>query len=482
MTTTELELIQIDPANLTVRDQAREDATPDDELVASVKAHGIMQPPVVEITGDGDYVIVIGHRRVGAAIVAGINPITVIARHSALADEALTLEQQIVENERRRALSPKDLAVGYEKLTLFGLTPADIAAQLGEKPEKIRAGLKINQSAAAAQLVADEPAIDFEQAAIIAEFDEHPKLQKKLIETATTNPANFQRDVENSRTQREVDSRVDKLKAQLDERNVTLADVLTYGAEWWPGKGRTLDRIGIATEDHVDCPGHAAIIHKAQSYYLNEQPESWLRYVCTDWEANGHTPATPATREKTAEELEAEAQWEREKAERAARQQLIEANTRARRAWLHSYLTTGRLRPTATHFDIIAEALAAQIETAEPAPHIALELLTGEPVTRRYYYQPDSNEKALAAVIDDPATPNLRIIVANAIATFEDAIEFPRAVVYFDALAGWGYTLTDTDREHIAAAEAELADEAGEEVGGADYSDYETDDEDVVDE
>lgn len=487
----EIQILHVDPKTLGVLDQARADATPDDELIASVKQHGIMQPPTVAYDDEqGCYVIVMGHRRVGAAIAAGLVKIPVLLRPSGIDQEALKLEQQIVENERRKALTAAELAQGYKKLELFGKTPADIARELGEKPERVRAGLKINASKAAAQLLDEEPSIDFEKAAIIAEFDEHPKLQRKLIETATTNPANFNRDVENQRTQREVDTRINKLKAQLDADDVALADVVSYSADWWrgkgmssDGKGRSLDRLGIRVEEHTECPGHAAVIHNAQSYYLKDQPESWLLYVCTDWEGNGHAGNAPAAVEKSPEQLEREAEWERERAERAARQELIDANTRARRSWLHGHLTTGRLRPTAQHFDVVAAALALQLEAHEPAPaHITLELITGEPVERRYYYQDNSNAAELAAAIRSGLAPSLRAIVANAIATFEDAIEEPAAIAYFDALAAWGYTLTDTDREHIAAAIVERDAAAVDEDGGvADYSDVDNEDADEDD-
>jgi ParB/RepB/Spo0J family partition protein len=472
--TPELTLMQIDPRTLGVRDQARADATPDDELVASIKRHGIMQPPTVMLDADIDqYVILVGHRRVGGAIAAGLDEITVIVRPGDDADEVLKLEQQIIENERRKALSARELAQGFKKLELFGKTPADIARELGEKPERVKAGLKITASAAAAQLVDEDPSIDFEQAAIIAEFEDHPKLQQKLIETATTNPANFKRDVETQRTQREVDARINTLKAQLDADDVPLADVVSYEtAGYWsgkgagPGKGRTLDRLGIRPEEHLDCPGHAAVIHKAQAYHLAAKPSTWLMYVCTDWEGNGHAQTTVT--EKTAEQLAQEAEFERERAERRARQELVNANTRARRTWLHGYLNTGRLRPTAAHFDLMADALALQIHGRQPAPaHITLELLGGEPVEQRWWHQTDSNDSALIALIAQAATPNLRIIIANALATFEHAIDEPEVIPYLEALAEFGYELTDTDREHIAAAEELLAEE--EALGGPEY-------------
>lgn len=468
---TQLQILTVDPATLTVRDQAREDATPDAELIASVRQHGIIQPPVVEPHEDG-YAIVTGHRRVGAAIAAGMDAITVVVRDTPLDSEALTLEQQIVENERRRSLTAKDLATGYKKLSLFGLRPEDIAAGLGEKPAKVRAGLKITESKTAAELVEQEPAIDFEQAAIIAEFDAHPKLQRKLVETATTRPENFNRDVDWTRGEARLAERVAELKAQLDAEDTPVADVVVYESSWWngkgvgTGKGRTLDRLGIPVDEHRDCPGHAAIIHRASTYYLGDSEHGiGVLYVCTDWQGNGHDEDSGTAREKTPEELEQEAEWERERAARAERQQLEQANTRARRTWIHGYLTTGRLRPTAAHFDLMAEALAAQIRWYEnPEPAIVMELLTGQGAgdqARR-----DDAEQALADLVDDPATPNLRILVAVALATFEEAPARATGAKYFAFLEDQGYTLTDTDREHLTAAisalAAENADDAGE--------------------
>lgn len=484
----ELRLETIDPANLTIRDQAREDATPDDDLIASVLAHGIIQPPVVEINGDGEWVIVTGHRRVGAAIAAGLTEITVIVRPALAGDEgALTLEQQIVENERRKQLTAKDLANGYQRLTLFGLRPEDIAAQLGETTARIRAGLRIHKSERTAKLVATDPTIDLERAALIADFDDHPKLQKQLIDTATTTPQNFDRDLANARTQREVDARVTKLKEQLDADDVVLIGSIHYDESYWrgkDGKGKSLDKLGIRPEEHLECPGHAAFIHRAQSYYLSEQPSEWILYVCTDWEGNGH--ALPAA---TGPTLTPEEQAERDERERAraaaaeewkAKQEIITANTTARQAWIHQHINTGRLRPVVAHFDLQALALAAQTEAQDWAPvHIALTLITGTP--HRRDWSNSDNDDHLVLLATDPATPSARVIIGNAFAALEDALTTRFAVKYFELLQTLGYTLTDTDREHLTAAataQAEWeAEQAGEDLDGDPREHDDTDDE-----
>nr|WP_274635556.1 ParB N-terminal domain-containing protein [Microbacterium bovistercoris] len=479
-----LELLTIRPEDLLVRDQAREDATPDEELIASVRQHGIIQPPVVKAAGDR-YVIVTGHRRVGAAIAAGLPQITCVLRTTPLDGDpldadALTLEEQLVENERRKQLTAKDLVAGFQKLTLFGLRPEDIAASLGEKPDRVRAGLKVTGSERVTALIDEEPSIDFAQAATIAEFDSHPKLQAKLIETATNRPQNFHRDVETFRKERLVEDRVAELKAQLKSEGVKVVDVMPYEASWWTGnrngggEARTLDRLGIRPEDHTDCPGHAAIIHRAQVYYLDSENGIDTLYVCTDWKANGHEIPGTAPRERTPEEIADDEEWERRKQEHAKQRQLINANTRTRRTWIREHLTGGRLRPTAQHFELVADAIATLVAVEEGIPAgLALELLTGtecEPWNA-------ASEGEFVHVITSRTTQPLRTIIATALAVFEDHVEGPDAAKYLPALEALGYTLTDTDREHLTAARDALAEDAiAVDEDGADDEDGEGDD------
>ncbi|WP_396645410.1 ParB/RepB/Spo0J family partition protein [Microbacterium sp.] len=463
-----LQLVQVNPAALLFRDQAREDATPDEGLIASIRQHGILQPPIVGPgPKEGTYYVLFGHRRVGGAIAAGLEQITVILREEAPLDaEALTLEEQLVENERRKQLTSKDLAAGFSKLTLFGLRPEDIAASVGDKPERVRAGLKIVQSPNASELVEANPIIDFEQAAIIADFEDHPKIQKKLIETATERPENFPRDVEQARADRRLRDVVDSIRAALAERGVPVLQEVTYStASYWTGTsskvstGAPLNALAdadgndLTPESHQLCDGHAAVIQRVSTWYLdNEAQPIEPFYVCTNWEGFGHQKRAAA--ERTPEQLEQEAERQRAIQEAAARQAVIDANTSARHAWLHGYLTTGRLRPTASHFDLIAAAIAASIDFTDRAPaHVVMSLLTGTDWPR-VTWQDDSTADALVAGIRDGSLAALRVIVADAVALFEDHLHYPDAVRYFAALESWGYTLTDTDREHLAKATA----------------------------
>ncbi|MDJ1113214.1 ParB/RepB/Spo0J family partition protein [Microbacterium dauci] len=486
----ELTLLAVNPATLGVRDQVRGDATPDEALIASVRRHGIQQPPtVVWDATENRYVIAIGHRRVGAAIAAGLERIYVIVRDNAPIDEAGDLERQIVENERREGLNAKDLAAGYEKLSLFGLRPEDIAAGLGEKPERIRAGLKIKTSKTASELVDEQPSIDFAQAAAIADFDEHPKIQKRLVETATTRPENFARDVEAARDERAVVEKIAEIKAVLAAAGIPFIESFTYSQYGWTKKGGMYGGPGaevskladpatpgvqLTPTDHADCPGRGAYIHRASPHYLTNDDGFEVGYVCTDWAEHGHIKWERAAAEKTPEELEREAErqraneeWERAAAERQKAQAIFNANTRARRTWIHDHLTTGRLRPAAAHFDILAAAVGVQVYREEGQDaDVTMELLAGD-VRSPDTWSAHPNRDELVTIVTTRSAPSLRVALAAAFAVLEDIVEAGEGIAYFDALVALGYTLTDTDREHIERAKQALSADA-ELDGGAD--------------
>lgn len=95
-----------------------------DELAASIRRHGIIQPIVVR-PHDGGYQIVAGERRWRAAQRAQIHDIPAIIRDF---DDAETLEIALLENIQRQDLNPIEEAEAYKKLTeLFGHSAAALA-------------------------------------------------------------------------------------------------------------------------------------------------------------------------------------------------------------------------------------------------------------------------------------------------------------------------------------------------------------------
>jgi ParB/RepB/Spo0J family partition protein len=99
-----------------------------DELTASVRRHGVLQPILVRPNGDG-FVLIAGARRLRAAKLAGCE--TVPARVLDL-DDAAADEATIIENLHRENIHPLDEGVSYQRLVSAGRTIEDVAAALGK--------------------------------------------------------------------------------------------------------------------------------------------------------------------------------------------------------------------------------------------------------------------------------------------------------------------------------------------------------------
>jgi ParB family chromosome partitioning protein len=92
-----------------------------EELAASIKANGIIQPILVRRTGT-TYRIIAGERRWRAAQRAGLQRVPVVVRDVADGDKQL-LELALIENLQREGLNPVDEALAYQRLAdEFSLT------------------------------------------------------------------------------------------------------------------------------------------------------------------------------------------------------------------------------------------------------------------------------------------------------------------------------------------------------------------------
>jgi len=99
------------------------------ELIASIKTIGILQPPVVRKVGEGKYELVMGERRFRAAKAAGLTSIPVIIRQTP--DNEL-LREALIENIHRSQLNPLEEGAAYAQLLSdFGCTHDELALKLG---------------------------------------------------------------------------------------------------------------------------------------------------------------------------------------------------------------------------------------------------------------------------------------------------------------------------------------------------------------
>lgn len=100
-----------------------------EELIASIKEIGILQPPVVRQTKPGKYELIMGERRFRAAKAAGLKTIPVIIRQTP--DNEL-LREALIENIHRSQLNALEEAAAYSQLlTDFNCTHEELALKLG---------------------------------------------------------------------------------------------------------------------------------------------------------------------------------------------------------------------------------------------------------------------------------------------------------------------------------------------------------------
>jgi len=102
------------------------------ELAASIREHGVLQPIVVTPAKDtSGYQIVAGERRYRASKLAGLDKITALVR--TLSDQH-KLELSLIENIQRRDLNPIETATAYLKLRdQFNLNLEQIGQRVGGK-------------------------------------------------------------------------------------------------------------------------------------------------------------------------------------------------------------------------------------------------------------------------------------------------------------------------------------------------------------
>lgn len=107
----DLNVSQLKPGKYQPRSQMDEASL--NELAASIKAQGIMQPILVRELGEGSYEIIAGERRWRAAQLAGLNHVPVLVR--SVPDNA-ALAMALIENIQRENLNPLEEAIGIQRL------------------------------------------------------------------------------------------------------------------------------------------------------------------------------------------------------------------------------------------------------------------------------------------------------------------------------------------------------------------------------
>jgi ParB family chromosome partitioning protein len=148
-----------------------------DELAASIKQRGIVQPILTRETGDGKFEIVAGERRWRAAKLAGLTTVPVLVRE--IADDA-ALGIGLIENIQREDLNAMEEAAGISRLIEeFKLTHEEAAQAVGRSRAAVSNLLRLLELAKPVQDMVMEAKLDMGHARALL-----PLVKSKQVELA----------------------------------------------------------------------------------------------------------------------------------------------------------------------------------------------------------------------------------------------------------------------------------------------------------
>ena len=173
----EIELSKIQPNPDQPRSVFDEESL--DELTASIRSLGIIQPITVKETGDGQYLIISGERRYRASLKAGL---TQIPAYVKTAEDDNVVEMALIENIQREDLNAIEIALAYQKLIdNYGLTQEQLSERVGKKRTTIANYLRLLKLPAEIQMGLKDKRIDMGHARALISVED-PEVQIALYE------------------------------------------------------------------------------------------------------------------------------------------------------------------------------------------------------------------------------------------------------------------------------------------------------------
>lgn len=173
----ELQLEDIRPNPFQPRTEFDEEAL--NELAASIKSIGIVQPITVRTVEEGKYEIIAGERRFRASKIAGLTTIPAYIRKTE--DESL-LELALIENIQREDLNAIEVAISYQRLLdECSLTQDALSDRVGKKRATIANYLRLLKLPAQIQLAIRDKKISMGHARAIINIED-PDTQFMIFE------------------------------------------------------------------------------------------------------------------------------------------------------------------------------------------------------------------------------------------------------------------------------------------------------------
>jgi ParB family chromosome partitioning protein len=267
-------LLEAHPSNV------RGDLAVDEEFIASVRELGILTP--LRVTPDGGgYRVIEGHRRLAAAIEAGLDQVPCDIAADRAEDQAGQFLDMYAANHHRRDLTTLEEADALFSASAAGASKTRIRRASGLARDAVTAALAAGRLSGDARNIVAGTGYDLtlDQLALLAEFDGDDDAISQVI-SAFAHGGNGEYAAEVIRQRRRDAAAHDQIAAQLQADGVTVTNAM-------PGLGRRLDLLQhdgqpLTPEAHARCPGRGAFFHS----YAPLEPV----HYCADPASHGHQP------------------------------------------------------------------------------------------------------------------------------------------------------------------------------------------------
>jgi ParB family chromosome partitioning protein len=154
-----------------------------EELTASIKEHGIIQPITVRKLGANNYQIISGERRFRASQLAELEEVPVYVR---IANDQTMLEMAIIENVQREDLNALEIAISYQRLIdECNITQEKVGERVGKSRASITNYLRLLNLPTEIQVAIRDKKISMGHARALLSFtsdEEKIKVYRKILD------------------------------------------------------------------------------------------------------------------------------------------------------------------------------------------------------------------------------------------------------------------------------------------------------------
>ena len=297
------------------------------ELAESIRVNGVMQNLTVVRRSDGQYTVIIGHRRLAGAKLAGLKKVPCVVADM---DERQQVATMLLENIQRSDLTVYEQAQGFQLMFNLGETAKSISEKTGFSKETIRKRVGLLKYDGSKLKEAEERGgtlQDFYELNAI----EDDKLRNKVLETVGT--SNFRAQLQSAKT------------SEIIKKNKPA--VLTQVKRFAEYTDDILNKVFVA------------------SYYLLETPEliktpddaGHIKYY---WRDNGHFVYLYKDRLKSFDEVRQELKEEQNRVSKDMLEELSRNALKLRIDFMKNYV--GRQRDIQLFIDVFAKEVCSNFD------------------------------------------------------------------------------------------------------------------------